>query len=95
MELNHVLKMFGLVTWTDHEQLKKEYTKQLSNLKDDLRNERRMKRQLQREIGNFLLELSRITKNEQYDSLGRKLRTQDSLSPDEISEGVKLFYYQP
>lgn len=92
MAFKHVLKMFGLITHTEHEQLKRDHATALSNLEDDLCGERKMKRQLQKEIGNFLIDIGRVTEDSQYDSLGRKLRGEYNLSQDEISKGVRLFY---
>ena len=92
MALKHVLKMFGLVAHSEHEELKRKHATTLSDLKDDLRVQREMKRQLQKEIGNFLIDIGRISDSGEYDRLGRKLRGEDNLSSSDISEGVKLLY---
>ncbi|MGR5299198.1 hypothetical protein ACPV5U_27955 [Vibrio mediterranei] len=91
MSLKHLIGLFGLVTDTDHERLKRKSMDQLSNCQDEWRMERKMRRQLQKEIGSYLLLVGELTKASQYDTMGRKLRLEEALSPDEIADGTRLF----
>ncbi len=93
MSFKHVLRMFGLVTENDFIELKKNYDDKLFKLKNDLENECKMKRQLEREIGNCLICLTEVSQNPKYAAQGQKLRTDSNLSFDDVSEGMNQLYY--